>query len=147
MRRYKQGHAWKWNSNCGHHAVCPFCGVERKLALRGAKGASSEGFRRIGSSEKWSREMPRCARLVSVGRSIRYRGHVVEIMGLSHDWPARFLCYRGGRSVVVPVLAYWRARRARPVLAAAFTARGHGSPVVVGDHGPTESPHHHVNHV
>jgi hypothetical protein len=108
MRRDKQGHVWKWGRDSGY-AVCPFCGIERKPALRGPKGAKVEGFRPIGSGKPWSRSLPRCAQTIKIGRSIVWHARAV-VMGIV-DWPARFLCFRDGRPVTVPVLAYWRDRR------------------------------------
>lgn len=111
MRRDKQGHAWKWQGGSGY-GFCPFCGVERKSVQRGPEGAKVEGFRRIGSGEAWSDVSPKCTDAVKLGAQLP--GCPLGVFGVLLAWPPRFECRaQGGQKVIVPALAYWRARRSK----------------------------------
>lgn len=117
MRHDKLGHFWKWRGNDGY-AVCPFCGLERKFAERGKKGGTVAVSRLIGSSDQWETVMPRCKKLLRIGGTHRFgRRGKLFVSGLYLAWPARLVCFdptaRSSRMVTIPVLAYWRARRAR----------------------------------
>lgn len=100
MRRDKQGHAWKWQGGSGY-GFCPFCGVERSKA----------GFRSIGSGAKRESTMPQCSS--AVGATLVYKRHRLTVVGIHHAWPPRFECRLASRKVLVPAMAYWRARRAK----------------------------------
>lgn len=120
----KLGHAWKWRSGTGY-AVCPWCGIEQKQALVGAKGGSGSLFRRVGSGGKWTPKKPRCRRVI--GARLVYRKKPVTWLTVMLAWPPRFQGRdAAGRKVIVPVLAYWRARRTAPALRAMF-ARATGA--------------------
>lgn len=107
----KLGHAWKWRPGFGY-AVCPWCGVEQKQARVGAKGGTGTLFRRIGSGEKWAPGKPKCRR--SLPARVLYGLHWYTVERVMVAWPPRLECRDSlGRKVVVPVLAYWRARRPR----------------------------------
>lgn len=112
MRTDKNGHAWK-RQNGSARAVCPFCGVESKVAACGPKGGRRDVFRKIGYGGDWMTTMPMCEATLRVGRSIRYRfPRLVTIVRVMHAWPPRFECRDAdGRQRIVPVIAYWRVRR------------------------------------
>ena len=109
MRRDKNGHAWKWSPQCSGHAVCPFCGVEQKPSLKGAKGGSRVGYRRIGT-RSWSAEAPQCLRAIRLDGYVRHRGMLAHVNSVAHDWPPRLECVVSGRKVTVLAMSYWRAR-------------------------------------
>jgi len=114
MRSDKLGHCWKWR-HCSGYAVCPFCGIERKCAPGGKKGGVVTLYRLVGGGDAWTRTASRCKKLLRIGGT-HLMGHhgMLSIGGLYLAWPARFICFDADSpSVTVPVLAYWRARRAR----------------------------------
>lgn len=112
MRTDKNGHAWKRQDGTAR-AVCPFCGTESKVAARGPRGGMTEVYHRIGTSGQWGRE-DTCGGLLRIGSVIRYRSiRAATVVRVMHAWPPRFECVdAAGRRRIVPVLAYWRARRA-----------------------------------
>ena len=112
MRRDSKGHAWTWQMGKGT-AVCPFCGVERAMALCGAKGGKLASFRLIGAGEAWSLVNPRCTNAKGPGKRLEWKGQRLTVINAAWGNPARLECVNsGGRRVSVPALAYWRDRRA-----------------------------------